>query len=136
MNWLLMAWLWLALALEPPQHYHSPCQHLQFITHYDPLPATCSKPSKYNLAAATLTSKFPPSLHSNFTANTLVHAPQIIVLNLAAFASIITSLVNVTHTTAAIATFATVITISPSPPLSTLSPSLLFLHVLSWQSSN
>jgi len=101
--------------------------------HYDPLPATRSKPSKYNLAAATLTSKFLPSLHSNFTANALVH---ILVLNLAAFASITTSLVNVTHTTAAIATFATVITISPSPPLSMLSPSLLFLCVLPQQSSN
>jgi len=100
---------------------------------YDPLPATRSKPSKYNLAAAALTSEFPPSLHSNFTANALVH---ILVLNLAAFASITTSLVNVTHTTAAIATFATVITISPSPPLSTLSPSLLFLRVLPRRSSN
>jgi len=104
--------------------------------HYNLLPATHSKPSKYNLAAAALTSKFPPSLHSNFTANTLVHAPQILVLNLAAFASITTSLVNIAYTTAAITTFATIITIGPLLPLSMLSPSSLFLRVLPWQSSN
>jgi len=54
---------------------------------------------RYRIA---LTSKFP--LHSNYTANALVHTPQILVLDLAAFASITTALVN-----AAIATFAIVI---------------------------
>jgi len=67
-----------------PQRPQAPCPSHDIRYHY----------------CIALTSEFP--LHSNYTANALVHTPQILVLDLAAFASVTTALVNAT-----IATFAT-----------------------------
>jgi len=83
--------------VEPTIHPYF--RHVYELIHDLP---TCSNSSKYNLATAILTSKLP--LHFSYTSNTLVYAPQILVLDLATAASVTAALVNTAHTTATIAT--------------------------------